>query len=69
MNQCKRILSLIESGESITNAEAKDLGIMQLPARIWELRQAGYNIKSELIKGVNRYGDTVYYAKYTLNEV
>lgn len=67
MNQCERILKYIDDFGSITNAEAViDLGIGRLASRIHELRVAGYDIRSERVKGKNRYGETTNFARYTL---
>lgn len=43
-----------------------ELGIANLPARIYCLKKDGYNIKTEDIKIVGRYGNT-HYAIYSLN--
>lgn len=66
-NQCKRILKYIEQFGSISDREAVfDLGIGRLASRIYELRKEGYNIISEREKGKNRFGETIYYARYKL---
>jgi len=45
-----------------------EYGIMRLAARICEMKSDGVSIKSELVKGKNRYGEPISYSKYTLNE-
>ena len=44
-NQAMRILNYIKKHGSITNMDAfRDLGITRLSGRIYDLREAGYNI-------------------------
>lgn len=67
MTQCDIILKALKTDGSITSLEAMTrYGVMRLASRINDLRKAGYNIKAEMIKGVNRYGEPTKYAKYTL---
>lgn len=69
MNQCERIIKYIEDYGSITTLEAfKDLGITRLASRINDLKNDGYKFDREYIKGVNRYGETVHYMKYSLTK-
>lgn len=66
-NQTARVLDHMQRRGSITQAEANAAyGITRLSARIWELRHEGYRIMSSRVSGVNRYGETTYYAKYQL---
>lgn len=44
-----------------------DLGIANLPARIFNLRKDGYNIKSEKVQCKGRFCDTFYYVYYLEN--
>ena len=44
----------------------KEYGIMRLTSRICELKDEGYNIKSEFVSSKNRYNESVSYSKYTL---
>lgn len=68
MTQCEKIIRVLEDSGSITSWEAmQEFGIMRLASRINDLKKAGYNIDREMIKSTNRYGETVRYAKYTLN--
>ncbi len=65
MSQCERILKYMNEHGSITTLEAFiDMGITRLSGRIHDLRQKGYNIKSEWIDVTNRYGETVTCCKY-----
>jgi len=67
--QCDKIVRYLNEFGSITQLEAlQDLGIMRLASRISELKKLGYEIKVEFAKGVNRYGESVKWAKYSLAE-
>jgi len=67
MSQNKRLLKYLKSGKSITRLTAWDaLGIIECPARITELRQAGHVITTEMVKVQNRYGEDVRIAKWRL---
>lgn len=69
MSQRNRILNYIIENGRITQADAiKDLGCYRLSARIHELRESGERISSEMETGKNRYGETVSYAVYRLEE-
>ena len=51
MNQTERILNHLKQGREITPLEALyNYGVFRLGARIWELREQGYQIKSTIIK-------------------
>jgi hypothetical protein len=41
---------------------------LDLTSRICELKDEGYDIKSELISSRNRFNEKVSFSKYTLNE-
>lgn len=57
---------LIDYG-TITQKEAlEEYGIMRLASRISDLKKQGFEIKSEIEKGHNRYGEPTRFAKYTL---
>lgn len=65
MTQNERLLKHLQSGKSITRAEAMwDLRIGNLPARINELRAKGYNIITEKRRSAS--GDT--YGAYRLEQ-
>lgn len=52
---------------SIASIEAfSDYGITRLAAVIYNLRKDNVNISSEMCPTVNRYGDTVQFAKYRI---
>ena len=64
-----RILNHLRFKGSITSLQAfREYGITRLSAVIFDLRQNGYNITSTNVGRLNRYGDKVYFAKYTLVE-
>lgn len=62
ITQKQMILRDLQNGRTITPLEAlRDYGCFQLPARIFELKEAGYRIKTTLVKdGEKRY------ARYSL---
>lgn len=49
MTQKERILSLLDSGRAVSNHELRNMSppIYQYPVRIKELREAGYDIRTE----------------------
>ena len=69
MTQCEKILAHMRSRGSITSMEVmQEHGIMRLASRISELREAGFAIAKQTIKGKNRYGEHISYAAYRLEE-
>lgn len=67
MTQKERILKYLEDWGSITPLEAmRDLGVMRLGARIWELIREGYPIVRETERSKNRYGQDTRYARYRM---
>jgi len=44
----------------------KEYGITRLGARIWDLRDLGYDIETQTETSKNRFGDKTSYAKYVL---
>ena len=65
MTQKERIRKYLDDFGSITKLEAmRDLGIMRLEARIWEMVRAGEPIITDWETGQNRYGDKTRYARY-----
>lgn len=67
LNQKDRILKYLEDFGSITYYEAVvELGVLQFGARIKELKEQGYNFKTEWISKKNRYGKNVAFKKYQL---
>lgn len=67
--QNERILKYMRDFGSITQIEAiKDLGVIRLPSRIFDLRRKGYLINSEFIQITNRYGEKGRVKRYKLEE-
>lgn len=67
MGQKERIVQYIKEFGSITALEAvRDLGVLQLSARLVELERDGYCFHKEQESSVNRYGERVYYTRYYL---
>ncbi len=67
MSQQKRILNYLKQGNELTRLNCwEQLGILEAPARISELRAEGHNIHTEMITVRNRYGEKVRIAKWTL---
>ena len=61
------VLNWMKCNGEITSATAyNELGIIQLPKRIWNLKRMGYTIKTEWREGKNRFGDKVRFCAYSL---
>ena len=66
--QCGMVLRYMREEGSITPLEAmREFGIMRLSGRIYDLKTEGHDIVAETEESVNRYGKTIRYAKYRLN--
>lgn len=67
--QNQRILDYINEFGSITQLEAlRDLGVMRLASRISDLRKRGYPITSTVEPVKNRWGESCYIKRYSLQE-
>ena len=67
--QCDKILEYIRRFGSITSWQAySDLGITQLGARIWELKDRGYVFTKERVYTKNRLEEKTHYDSYRLIE-
>ena len=67
VTQRDRVLQYIKDFGSITSWEAySELGITQLGARIFELKDRGYNFEKERVNTKNRYGDQTHFDRYRL---
>lgn len=64
--QNQRILSALQSGQSLTAYDMHQMGIMGCNARICELRQAGHNIVCTMERVQNQFGQTVQRGRYSL---
>lgn len=66
-SQCDKILAYMHEVGSITPLDAiREFSCLRLGARIWDLKQRGYKIRTDIESAKNRYGETVHYARYTL---
>ena len=67
--QKELILRYIKDFGSITPMEAfADLSITKLSTRISEMKKDGLRFKTETVKKKNRYGKTICFAKYSLED-
>lgn len=66
MSQSDAILDALKHGETLTPLDAlRRFGVFRLGARIWDLKQAGYNIEMRLVETPS--GKHV--ASYSLSQV
>ena len=69
MTQAEKILQYMKDYGSITQLEAADeFGCMRLAARIADLREDGVKIKREMVRLKSRYGETIFFAQYRLED-
>jgi hypothetical protein len=69
MTQREAILKVLKSGDTISSMEAfAEFGITRLSAIIFDLRKRGYDITSVDEKTTNRFGGTVVFSRYKLEE-
>jgi hypothetical protein len=70
MKQHEMVLDYLQKHkEGMTSLDAMNkFGIIQMPKRIWILKRLGYKIRTKTESGVNRFGKTVHYTRYTLVE-
>ena len=67
MTQQERILEYLKEGKTLTRLNAWDqLGILESPARISELRGKGHKITTAFKTVLNRYGEKVKIAEWRL---
>lgn len=67
--QEERVLEYIRKHGKITTLDAfRDLGITRLSAKIFNLKREGHNIVGEIKTDTNRFGETVWYKIYRLEE-
>ena len=66
-NQRQRILDYINEFGSITALEAvRELGVLQLSARLVELEKDGIVFNKVQESALNRFGERVYYTRYSI---
>ena len=69
MKQADRIMDYIERFGSISSWEAySDLGVTQLGARIFELKQRGVEFTKERVSTKNRFGEATHFDRYMFKE-
>lgn len=69
MTQEERVLRFWKTRKGITQLQANQyLGVSRLAAVIFDLRQKGYNIESEIIEVTNRWGEKTRVARYYLKD-
>lgn len=67
MTQCEQVLRHMREHGSISTIEAFfDYGITRLSARIWELRNDGYEIETDMVKVKSEKGAVKSYARYKI---
>jgi biotin operon repressor len=65
MTQVERVLKYLEDGKKLTCLNAfEELGITQVAARIFELKEKGHDIKTNRRKVTNRYNEICSVAEY-----
>ena len=65
MSQKDRVLQYLKQGKTLTRLNAWDeLGVIEAPARISELRGEGHDIQTTMKPVINRYGETVRIAEW-----
>ena len=66
--QCTRLIDYLKRNGRITGYDALiELGIFRCASRISELRKAGWDIRSERTKVLNRWGESAVVADYILH--
>jgi hypothetical protein len=69
MNQGEKIINYIRQFGSISPLEAfRDLGITKLATRISEMNRDGIDFQKQYVKSKNRFGETVYYMRYSMRD-
>ena len=65
MTQSERVLKYLEDGKKLTCLNAfEELGITQVAARIFELKEKGHDIKTNRRKVTNSYNEICSVAEY-----
>lgn len=63
----QRVLDAMQNGRTISPWYAiNTLGNTRLAATIFTLKKDGHVISKEMVDGLNKFGDKIHYAKYTL---
>jgi len=65
--QTRQVLDHLQKYGQITHMRAEhDYGITRVASRVNELRLLGYDIQTEVVRGVNRFGNPTHYAIYRM---
>ena len=68
-SQKSRILDYLKSGKVLTRLNSwTELGVLEAPARISELRQDGWAIRTDMVTVNNRYSEAVRIAMWSLDD-
>jgi hypothetical protein len=68
MTQKERILNHLQEGKTLTRIESwSQLGVLEAPARISELRASSYEINTRMIEVTNRFGEKVKIAQWSMS--
>ena len=69
MTQKERVLKYLRTGRTLNRLNSWDrLGVIETPARISELRSAGYKIKTDMKTVTNRFGEKVRIAEWSMED-
>ena len=69
MTQTEKISRHLKAYGSITALEAmSDYGVMRLASRVSDLKKDGLPVRTEFVRGKNRFGEVTCYARYILEE-
>lgn len=67
MTQKQRILDYLQAGKVLNRLNSwSELGILEAPARISELRASGHRIVTEMVEVRNRFGEKVKVAHWKI---
>jgi hypothetical protein len=65
--QCDKIIKFIKDFGYITSWQAyQELGVTQLGARIYQLKERGYKFTTTRVTTKNRYGEPTHFDEYRL---
>lgn len=67
MTQKEKVLKYLQTGKGLTPLQAMNWwGVMRLGSRVFELREDGHNVVSQMKSVKNREGKKCYVAEYRL---
>lgn len=65
----QRVLDSMQNGRTISPWYAiNELGNTRLAATIHTLKKDGHEITTQIVEGINKFGDKIHYAKYKLDK-